>query len=268
MKEIIGRPSTVVSTGSTYENRRNLTPIYYQEVIEPLEGTELAAQEIHARLLDEAKDAYWTRKVLEDTRIPAADNLEAKIQALEELDIEIDRVAVAIDPATTTKETSNETGILAGAVGRKRSEKFSRGFCLGDVSGRYSPARWAQTAIAFGEDLERLTGLEAVYVYETNQGGDMVKQTLTGEKPFLTLRDVHASRSKQARAQPVSQKQEKGVIHLVGLYVDLEDQLCTWIPEPGSESPDRLDAYVWLFTYLMIGPKQVTRPTLPRLMRG
>ena len=93
----------------------------------------------------------------------------------------------------------------------------------------------------------------------------MVRHTLTGEKSDLTLRDVHASKGKEARAQPVSLKQEKGVVHLVGLYPVLEDQLCTWVP--GAESPDRLDAYVWLFTYLLIGPKQIDRPLLPRIMR-
>ena len=263
LKDILERKSTVLSTGSTYENRDNLTPVYYEEVIEPLEGTELAAQEIHARLLDEARDAYWTRKTLEETRIAAPDDLESKLRILEDLGVELDRVAVAIDPATTSKKTSNETGIVAGALGR--IDKVRHGFALGDVSGRFSPAGWAGRAIAIGEELERLTQLEAIYVYETNQGGDMVRHTLTGEKSDLTLRDVHASKGKEARAQPVSLKQEKGVVHLVGLYPVLEDQLCTWVP--GAESPDRLDAYVWLFTYLLIGPKQIDRPLLPRIMR-
>jgi phage terminase large subunit-like protein len=37
-------------------------------------------------------------------------------------------------------------------------------------------------------------------------------------------------------------------VHHVGMFAELEDQLCTWVP--GEASPDRLDALVWAFTAL------------------
>ena len=63
---------------------------------------------------------------------------------------------------------------------------------------------------------------------------------------------VNASRSKEARAEPVSTLFSENRIHLVGYFPDLEDELCTWVPGTGMESPNRLDALVWLFTQLII----------------
>jgi phage terminase large subunit-like protein len=47
----------------------------------------------------------------------------------------------------------------------------------------------------------------------------------------------------------VAQLYEQGKIHHVGVLVQLEDQLCSWVP--GEKSPDRLDALVWLITEIM-----------------
>ena len=68
----------------------------------------------------------------------------------------------------------------------------------------------------------------------------------------VPLSSVHASRSKQARAEPISLLAEQGKIHHVGNLDKLENELCLW--EPGSgESPNRLDAFVWAITYLKKG---------------
>ena len=258
LKKILSRESTVVTSGSSYDNRRNLTPIFYSEVIEPLEGTEIASQEIYARLLDEAASAMWKRAEIEKHRIPAPDDLAGKLKALKDAGITLERIAVAIDPAAKSKKTSSETGIIGGGIATN-----GHGYVLQDTSGRFTPARWAARTVATFDALDA-----DVVVYEANQGGDMVAHTLHGERAALPLREVSASRAKQARAEPVSLKAEKGEIHHVGMFEELEDQLCTWVPEPGAESPDHLDAFVWLFTHLMIGPRQVTRPRIPRLIRG
>jgi phage terminase large subunit-like protein len=47
-------------------------------------------------------------------------------------------------------------------------------------------------------------------------------------------------------------------MHRVGhtttvLFPELEDQYCEW--QPGMPSPDRLDAAVWGYTYLMVDPE-------------
>lgn len=248
VKEILARKSTVLVHGSSYDNRDNLSAVYYSEVIEPLEGTELAEQEIHARLLDEARGALWTREMIAKFRVDRIPE-----------DVELVRGGVGVDPPISSKEGSAECGIVAAAMG-------DDGHCyvLADASARGRPATWAARAVATYDDLDPI--FRDCLVYETNQGGEMVAHTLTGERAGLPLRSVHASKGKQARAQPVALKAEKGLIHFVGVFPELEDQLCTWVP--GGDSPDRLDAFVWIVRYLMIGPQQVTRPLLPRMMRG
>ena len=54
----------------------------------------------------------------------------------------------------------------------------------------------------------------------------------------------------------VSPLVQKGKVRLVGYFGPLEKQLVTW--GPGSTvSPDRLDAFVWAVTHLLL--KQVPR---------
>ena len=154
------------------------------------------------------------------------------------------------------KPRSDETGIVGAAI-----DVNGHGYILADASGKFTPGRWADRAVLTFDDLDA-----DVAVYESNQGGDMVRHTLHGARASLPCREVTASRSKEARAEPIALKEEKGLVHLVGFYERLEEELCTWVP--GGPSPSRLDAYVWILTHLMIGPQTPRRPKLPELYRG
>ena len=87
-------------------------------------------------------------------------------------------------------------------------------------------------------------------VAEVNQGGDLVESVIRQLDPMVSYKSVRASKGKAARAEPVAALYEQGRIHHVGMFAELEDQLCTWVP--GEDSPDRLDALVWAFTNLMV----------------
>ena len=63
---------------------------------------------------------------------------------------------------------------------------------------------------------------------------------------------MRASRGKEVRAEPVSARYERGMVHHVGTHDELEDQMCGWVP--GQRSPDRMDALVWALTDLMLEP--------------
>ena len=85
---------------------------------------------------------------------------------------------------------------------------------------------------------------------EENNGGKLVEanlRTVWRNVPYLGLR---ASTGKRARAEPVVSLYERGLVHHVGGFSKLEDQLCTWEPNTGMRSPDRLDALVWAVTDL------------------
>lgn len=214
-----------VTRGSTYANRANLAPAFFEQIITKYEGTRLGRQELMGEYLDDVPGALWTRGMFDDRR--AAPDLR--------------RVVVAIDPAVTSGEDSDETGIVVCGLGVD-----GRGYVLADRSCRESPDGWARRAWAafdeFGAD--RL-------IYESNQGGDLVAHTLRTIRHNGSIAGVHASRGKRTRAEPVAALYEQGrVTHPTPLDA-LEDQLCGWTPDSG-DSPDRLDAMVWGLTHLMV----------------
>lgn len=145
------------------------------------------------------------------------------------------RVAVGVDPSTTA--TGDACGIVA--VGRGTD---GRGYVLEDATRQGTPAEWARAAL----DCAARVGA-SVIVAEGNQGGEMVAQTLRsvllpGEvMPRLII--THASRGKQARAEPLAAMYERGEVSHVGTLPGLEGEMTTWVP--GLPSPNRLDALVW-----------------------
>ena len=162
-----------------------------------------------------------------------------------------DRVAVGIDPSISAG--GDACGIIAAALGIN-----TRGYVLEDATVQGSPATWARKAL----DLAARVGA-SVIVAEGNQGGEMVEQTLRsvlrpGERlPRVVI--VHASRSKQARAEPIAALYERGEVSHVGTLMHLESELVTWVP--GLPSPNRLDALVWTLTELMLKPKPTQQQT-------
>ena len=235
LKEILVTEGCVYTKGTTYENRDNLAPSFYNTIIKKYEGTRLGRQELNAELLEDTPGALWTLETIDDSRISYK----------EFEDIELVRIAVAIDPAVSSKKTSNETGIVAAGV-----DANGEGYILADKSGIYTPLEWANEAVRLFAELkaDRI-------IAEKNQGGALVEANLRTVSPNIPYVGVHASRGKRARAEPVSALYEQGRVHHVGAFPHLEDQLTTWDAQDGSDSPDRLDALVWVLTYLMLWPK-------------
>ena len=227
IRNLVGRGDVEVVRGSTFENRQNLAPSFFDEVVARYEGTRLGRQELHAEILDDVDGALWNRDMIEKGRTSTLPDLV--------------RIVVAIDPAITSRSDSAETGIVACGV-----DEGGHGYVLEDRSMRGTPNEWASDAIATYHRLkaDRI-------VAEANQGGDMVRHTLQMVERHVPIRMVHASRGKRVRAEPVAALYEQGRIHHLGSFPELEDQLCSWVPDR-SASPDRLDALVWALTELVV----------------
>ena len=230
LREIIADPMTVVSYGTTLDNAANLAPAFLKRILARYHGTRLGRQEIYAELLGEAEGALWSRDMID------AAHHRGELP-------EMKRVVVAIDPATTSKDESDETGIIAAGLGAD-----DIGYVFRDVSGRYSPGAWAKKTVDLFKELEA-----DKIVAEVNQGGEMVRHTIQTEWKAAPVKMVHASRGKATRAEPVAALYEQGRVKHVGPLMELEDQLVNWEPLSGMASPDRLDALVWAMTELMIG---------------
>jgi phage terminase large subunit-like protein len=146
-----------------------------------------------------------------------------------------------IDPSASA--TGDEAGIVVAGLGSDQ-----HGYVLADLSVQGSPATWAGAAVAayhtFSADR---------IVAESNNGGEMVEHTLRtvegGRQVPYTM--LHASRGKVTRAEPVEALYERGLVHHVGHFTALEDELCGWVP--GMASPNRLDALVSALSELMLG---------------
>jgi phage terminase large subunit-like protein len=225
--------TTAVVEGSTYENEANLSPSFLARIKDKYEGTTLGRQELHGEIIEDVPGALWKRTDIENNRVTAIPDLV--------------RIVVAIDPATTSNEDSDETGIVVAGISADK-----QGYVLDDKSLRASPHGWASEAVAAYNKYkaDRI-------VAETNNGGDMVEETITTVNARVAFKQVHASRSKQTRAEPIAALYEQGKVHHVGSFAEMEDQMCSWLP--GDKSPDRMDALVWALTDLMLNAPAVAK---------
>jgi phage terminase large subunit-like protein len=218
---------------ATRENAANLAPGFLAAMEAQYAGTRTGRQELDGELIADPEGALFTRAMIEGARA-TTEEIEAP---------GFERVVVAVDPPATSGPGASACGIIAAGV-RKGVV-----FVLKDASVRgLRPLEWARRAVA----LARTVGA-GVIVAEANQGGEMVKQVLelAGAKESCRVMLLHAAQSKFDRAQPLSGLYDKQLIRHVGVFRDLEDEMCAFGAEgEGGRSPDRLDALVWAVTEL------------------
>ena len=222
--------SIYVTRGSTFDNAKNLSETALLELRNRYEGTRTGRQELYGELLDQADGALWIRDWIENTRTST------------DLCPPLYRVVVAIDPAVTSGENSDETGIITAGISTD-----GHFYILSDDTLRATPNEWGKRAVeAFRKwKADRI-------VAETNNGGDMVIMVLQQVDRNIPVTKVHATRGKRLRAEPISALYEQMRVHHVGAFPQLEDQMVMWTPE-SDDSPDRLDALVWALTELKDG---------------
>lgn len=223
----------VVVIGSSYENRSNLDPKWFANTLARYQGTRIGRQEIEAEILDDVPGALWSRRNLDENRVKIAD-----VPPLL-------RLVVSIDPAITSGDSANETGIIVAGT-----DKEQHGYTLEDLSLRGSPDQWARRAVSAYRKYEA-----DMIVAEANQGGEMVERVIRSIDPDVPITLVRATRGKYVRAEPISALYEQNRISHVGTLPELEDQMISFTPESAAdrkpgESPDRVDALVWAYAKL------------------
>lgn len=237
IRELLAREGgdVIVTRGSTYENRANLAPGFFAQIIRKYEGTRLGRQELNAELLDDVPGALWSRARIEEARWPVHKQVPDLV-----------RIAVAIDPAASSGEEADETGIVVAG-----KDANGHGYVLADQSGRHPPTEWARIAIRLYQShkADRI-------VAEVNNGGEMVEATIRMIDRNVSFSALRATRGKVIRAEPVAALYEQGKIHHVGAFPTLEDQMCQFVSDfdraRAGFSPDRVDALVWAFTDLLV----------------
>jgi phage terminase large subunit-like protein len=228
-----------VTRGKTADNRSNLAASFLDRIEKRYAGTRLGRQELDAEILGDLPGALWSMASLDAYRLREAPDAG-----------QIGRIVVAVDPAVTATENSDEHGIIVAGLADKR------GLVLEDASISGSPNEWARRAVS----LYRSWNADAI-VIEVNQGGDMVAHTIRTIDPNVKIKEVRASRGKHVRAEPIAALYEQGRVAHVGSFPVLENQMTQMTTSgfEGEGSPDRVDALVWAMTELF---PSMTRPVV------
>lgn len=158
---------------------------------------------------------------------------------------ELDRIVVAVDPAVTSAAGSDETGIVIAGIKKGRNGADSHYYVLEDATMKGTPSEWAKAVT----DAYWYYNADRV-VAEVNNGGDLVEQNIRSADRQVSFKAVRATRGKVLRAEPIAALYERGLVHHVGEFPLLEDQMCNYTGEPDEKSPDRMDALVWALTML------------------
>lgn len=199
---------------------------------------------------DVAPGALWTEELLDTHRISDGELPDMV------------RVGVAVDPSgadDSDNAENDEIGIIVGGVGTD-----NRGYVLEDLTLKAGPKKWAGVACGAYDR----HGADFI-VGEKNFGGEMVRYVIAShpqEGPLKrTIKLVTASRGKVVRAEPVAALHEQGKIKLAGRFLKLEEELLgmTTHGYTGERSPNRADAFVWLFSELFPQIVKKDRPKAP-----
>jgi phage terminase large subunit-like protein len=269
IKDLLQDPRCAVTRGRTDDNAANLPEVTLRALHRRYDGTRLGRQELDGDLLDDIPGALWKRSWLDDHRLPfdaqldnGAPDPHAAHEVLAEHGRTLVRIIVAVDPAVTSGDNADETGLIA--VGRAADGSF---WVLEDATLRDTPDVVMEQVLAV---YDRWGANEVIL--EVNNGGQYIPGMLANTAriaghPPVPCRSITAKKGKRVRAEPVSALYGQGRVHHLGTFQHLEDQICIWTPEQ-NESPDRMDALVYGVLYLDdqgLGSAMMTATdTLPR----
>lgn len=209
------------------DNVANLSNTYLDTLESMSEGKK--RRFLYGEYGDDSEFALWKRDWIIKNRVNA-------------IPTDLTRVVVAVDPAVTGKETSDDTGIIV--CGKKKLNGEWHYYVLDDRTYHGDVTGWGQEVVAAYKKhkADKVIG-------ETNQGGDLVKMNIRNYDSQIPFEEVHATRGKIVRAEPVADLYRRGLVHHVGEFFELEDQMCTYTEDNG-ESPNNMDALVWGIAHL------------------
>lgn len=230
IKKLVADDSVHVTKGRTFDNAGNLAASFLRQVENEYGGTRLGRQELDGEILGDIPGALWSRENIDEDRLKEAPE-------------DFEQVLVAVDPAASSNEGSDENGIVVVGLARD-SDGYARGYVLEDASLKGTPEEWGRQAVR----MYKKWSADKI-VAEKNQGGEMVTHVLKSIDRAVPVKLVHASRGKVIRAEPISSLYEQHRVHHVGRFDKLEDQMCLFsvdnLRNANFGSPDRVDALVW-----------------------
>lgn len=216
-------PNIHITSAISEEN-----PFFDEEALLALrrryKGTYLEKQELEGILVDGMDGALFSIENFAEHRIFPGDEPEFR------------RIVVAIDPATTSSDSSDETGIVI--AGESLDHHF---YVLEDRSLRAAPDQCMKTVA------ESFHQWEADLVVGENTVGDYMAEALAKQDPNIPYKSVAAMKAKFIRAESISILAAQGRVHMVGIWDELEKQLTSMSSdvERTKMHDDRADAAIW-----------------------
>lgn len=168
------------------------------------------------------------------------------------------RIVVAIDPSGSGDVDNSENDAIGIVVAGLGTDGVA--YCIEDLTVLAGPRTWANIAVtAYDRHSADLI------VYESNFGGEMVRQVIRSVRSNIPTKEMRASRGKVVRAEPISALVDQGKVRMAGNFVELEEELCgfTTAGYTGSSSPNRADAFVWAMAELfpaIVKPRDEDKP--------
>lgn len=243
-KEALPNPDEYAEMKINPDDNRDNLPAEYFDVLASMSAAKRQRFEA-GEWASEVNGALWS---LEDRTAPDGKNMPGldSLRVTDEQKPAMQRIVVSVDPSGTKGDGSgDDIGIVVAGLGTD-----GRGYILEDATCQMSPEGWGRRAVELYHryQADRIIG-------ERNYGGDMVRFTISTADRSAAFKEVVASRGKSVRAEPISALYEQGKVSHVGVFADLEDQLCNFTASGyvGDGSPDRGDALVWALTELMLG---------------
>lgn len=248
MKDIVKKSKDpeqriVLITGSTYENT-SLSGTYINNIENQYGNSDLAKQELMGEMLEDAEGVVFTDEMLE---------IASRVDKLPPKLIKI----IAVDPTVAgDPKNSDECGIMVIGATRESDFRKRKAYVLEDVTLKASPEVWAKKVA----DTARKWGISQI-VAEANQGGDLIRNIIQSQDDGLHVHLVHATKGKVKRVEPVAIAMQQGKVFFSPNddFLELKDQLTFYDPELSGYSPDRMDAFAWGMTALLIDPPKTLR---------
>ena len=210
------------------DNLENLPDDYLQE----LEGlpTTQRLRFLEGKFADIASGTLWNQELIEANRTTTVPDLR--------------RVVVAVDPSGAGDQNNEKNDATGIVVCGKDAEGI--GYILADHTIKGAPATWGRAAVAAYQE-----HMADKIVAEKNYGGEMVRHVIHSVNPDIKCDLVTATRGKEVRAEPISALTEQGKTKFVGVFEELEEELCSMVlGQSRTRSPNRADAMVWAMTEL------------------
>ena len=207
------------------DNIENLPPGYIENTLANMSKRK-RERFLEGKFLDDMEGALWTGDMISRHRVVNPPELA--------------RIVIGVDPAVTSGEESDYTGIVAAGIGEDGDF-----YVLEDASCQEAPLDWCRAVVDlyYKYDADRVIG-------EVNNGGDLIESLMRTVDRDISYRSVRATHGKITRAEPIAALYEQGRVHHVGMFNDLEDEMTSYAPLTAVKSPDRMDALVWALTEL------------------